>query len=268
MVSAVGHDHRAAVEEVGTAFSETEAASRWSWAAVGQQPSLFRGCFMGAAHRSPMAGSARAVSQRIHLLASFAAMGGAGCVGRSVARSAVGSRPTRPFAVGRDLFGRKFCSCKKGGLAVGKTKRGKGTKWMLLVDGQGIPLGVLLASASPHEAPLAEATLAQVKVPRPRGRPRQRPRRIIADKAYDSDPLRRRLKRRGIELIVPYRWYKKNKPFADRRKLRRCRRRWKIERTNAWLGFFRRLATRYDRILTIYRGFFHIACLIITLRHL
>jgi len=223
---------------------------------------------MGAAYRSPLAGSARAVSQRINLLASFAAMGGAGCVGRSVACLAVGPRSTRSIEMGGDFLGRKLCSCQKGGLAVGKTKRGKGTKWMLLVDGQGIPLGVLLASASPHEAPLAEATLAQVKVPRPRGRPRQRPRRIIADKAYDSDPLRRRLKRRGIELIVPYRWYKKNKPYADRRKLRRCRRRWKIERTNAWLGFFRRLATRYDRILTIYRGFFHIACLIITLRHL
>jgi len=185
-----------------------------------------------------------------------------------MAHLAVTIGSTRPAALGRDLFGRQFCVGKKRGLAVGKTKRGKGTKWMVLADGKGIPLGVLLASASPHEVTLAEATLAQVKVPRPRGRPRQRPERIIADKAYDSDPLRRRLKRRGIELIVPYRENKKKKPYADGRKLRRYKRRWKIERTNAWLGFFRRLAMRYDRILTIYRGFFHIACLIITLRHL
>jgi transposase len=151
---------------------------------------------------------------------------------------------------------------------VGKTKRGKGTKWMVLVDGQGIPLGALLASASPHESCLAEPTLAQVKVPRRRGRPRNKPARIVADKAYDSDPLRQRLKQRGIELIAPYRENKREKPFQDGRKLRRYRRRWKIERTNAWFGNYRRLVVRYDRLLTVYQGFFHVACLMITVRHL
>lgn len=170
--------------------------------------------------------------------------------------------------MGRGFHGWQLRPSKKRGLAVGKTKRGKGTKWMLVVDGQGIPLGVLLEIATRHEAPLAEATLEQVKVPRPRGRPRKRAPRVIADKAYDSDPLRRRLKRLGVELIAPYRRYKKNRPFADGRKLRRYRRRWKIERTIAWLSFFRRLVVRYDRKLTVYRGFFHIACLMITLRHL
>ncbi len=58
-----------------------------------------------------------------------------------------------------------FAPAKKGALAVGKTKRGKGTKWMVLVDGQGLPLGVRLESASPAEVTLAEATLAAVRVP-------------------------------------------------------------------------------------------------------
>jgi IS5 family transposase len=86
-------------------------------------------------------------------------------------------------------------------LAVGKTKRGKGTKWMVLVDGQGLPLGVRLESASPAEVTLAEATLAEVRVPRSQGRPRQKPERVIADAGYDSDPLRQRLKKRAIELV-------------------------------------------------------------------
>lgn len=170
--------------------------------------------------------------------------------------------------MGGDVHGRQLRTRKKRGLAVGKTKRGKGTKWMVVADGQGIPLGVLLETATRHEAPLAEATLDQVKVPRPRGRPRQRAPRVIVDKAYDSDPLRRRMKRRGTEWIAPYRSYKKNRPYADGRKLRRYHRRWKIERTIAWLSFFRRLTVRYDRIFIVYRGFFHIACLMITLRHL
>ena len=52
--------------------------------------------------------------------------------------------------------GRQFCSRQKGGDAVGKTKRGKGTKWMVVVDGQGIPLGSTLHSASPAEVTLVE----------------------------------------------------------------------------------------------------------------
>ena len=76
---------------------------------------------------------------------------------------------------------------------------------MVLVDGQGIPLGVRLASASPGEATLAEVALKEVRVPRVRGRPRQKPKRVIADRAYGSDPLREWLKKRGIELIAPYR---------------------------------------------------------------
>jgi transposase len=137
---------------------------------------------------------------------------------------------------------------------------------MVLVDGQGLPLGVRLESASPAEVKLAEATLAEVRVPRPKGRPRQKPKRIIADRGYDSDPLRERLGKRGIELIVPYRKRNKRRLYEDGRKLRRYKRRWIVERTNAWLGQFRRLLVRHEHLLATYRVFFYIACFLITLR--
>jgi transposase len=168
--------------------------------------------------------------------------------------------------VGGDVPGRQLRSGEKGGSAVGKTKRGKGTKWMVLVDGGGLPLGVRLESASPGEVTLAEATLAEVKVPRPKGRPRKKPKRVIADPAYDSDPLRERLAKRGIDLIVPYRENNKKRKHEDGRKLRRYKRRWIIERTNAWLGQFRRLLVRHEHLLLTYRAFFYLACLWITLR--
>ena len=41
-----------------------------------------------------------------------------------------------------------------------------------------------------------------------------------------------------------------------------------IERTFAWLQTYRRLLVRHDRILGLYQGFFHLACLMITLRYL
>jgi transposase len=169
----------------------------------------------------------------------------------------------------RFLPGRQFCPGQKGGDCVGKTKRGKGTKWMVVVDGQGVPLGSQLVSASPGEVTLAESTLAQISVPRGGpGRPQTRPLRVIADRAYDSDPLRWRLLRRGILLISPHRKGRRKPSLNDGRTLRRYRKRWRIERTFAWLGNFRRLLVRYDYHIKMYAAFFHLACLIVTLRHL
>jgi transposase len=137
---------------------------------------------------------------------------------------------------------------------------------MVVVDGQGIPLGSTLASASPSEVKLAEETLEAVKVPRAgRGRPKKRPTRLIADKGYDSDPLQKRLKHLKIDLIASHRSNRKKPKTQDGRKLRRYRKRWKVERTFAWLGNFRRLVFRYEQEIKMYRAFFHLACLIIVL---
>jgi transposase len=138
---------------------------------------------------------------------------------------------------------------------------------MVVVDGRGIPLGVRLYSASPAEVRLAEETLATIRVGRRHcaGRPRQKPARVIADKGYDSDALRERLRRRGITLIAPHRSNRHRTPPQDGRVLRRYKKRWIVERSLAWLGNFRRLVVRYDRSLTIYQAFVHIACFIIVL---
>jgi len=91
---------------------------------------------------------------------------------------------------------------------------------MVVVDGQGIPLGNYLDSASPAEVKLVDKTLRQVRVPRRGcGRPKSKLRRLIADRAYDSDPLRKELRARGIELICPHRSVAKNLP---RKRVVRC----------------------------------------------
>jgi transposase len=128
---------------------------------------------------------------------------------------------------------------------------------------------LLAAAADVSEHRLAEGTLGTVKVPRRGpGRPRSRLRRVIADRGCDSDPLRGRLKKRGTRLIAPYRSNNRHRRFEDQRKLRRYRKRWKIERTNAWLQNFRRIQVRYDHLIAVFQGFFHFACLLITLRRL
>jgi len=233
---------------------------------VGIEPGLLRRHPLDFANRSGMAFPAGRVSLAIDLLAAAEAVGRGRRLAGCVAHTAGGAGRRRSTQVGRNLLGRQLRSGKKRGAAVGKTKRGKGTKWMVLVDGQGLPLGLRLESASPGEATLAEATLAEVRVPRPKGRPRQKPKRVIADRGYDSDPLRERFKKRGIDLIVPYRKNNKARRYEDGRKLRRYKRRWIVERTNAWLGQFRRLLVRHEHLLSTYRAFFYLACFWITLR--
>jgi len=190
-----------------------------------------------------------------------------GSLAENLAHFPVAAGCGRTLGLGGGLHGRQLRTGEKGGAAVGKTRRGKGSKWMVVVDGQGIPLGGTIISASPAEVRLAEETLKTVKVPRPgRGRPKSRPKRLIADKAYDSDKLRARVGGKGIRLLVPYRRNRKRARKQSPEVEARYRHRWKIERTFAWLGNFRRLVVRYERLITVYLGFFHLACIIIALR--
>jgi transposase len=90
---------------------------------------------------------------------------------------------------------------------------------------------------------------------------------LIADRAYDSDPLDQTLAREGIELIAPHRGNRVKPATQDGRALRRYRRRWKIERLFAWLQNFRRVATRYEYYAENYLGFVQLACVMILFRH-
>ena len=145
---------------------------------------------------------------------------------------------------------------------MGKTKRGKGTKLMALADACGVPISVCAASASGHEVTLVEEVLAASFV-------RERPERLIGDRAYDSDPLDAALREEGIEMIAPHRRRNRMKPKTqDGRKLRRYKRRWKIKRLFAWLRNFRRLVVRYERLVGHYLGFVRLGCIVILLRYL
>jgi transposase len=166
------------------------------------------------------------------------------------------------------LHGRELFASKKRGEAIGPTRKGKGTKWVVVADGRGVPIGHLTASASPSEYRLAEATLNTVRIPRNGpGRPRKRLPKIIADRGYDSDPLRAAFKRRGTRLLVPNRPNRRNN-LQDKRTIRCYKRRWIIERTNSWISSWKRIAVRYDRLLSTWNGLLHAAFMVITVRKL
>jgi hypothetical protein len=82
-------------------------------------------------------------------------------------------KPDQTFLAEAFLDG-SFASAKKRAPRSVKPS-GKGTKWKAPIYAGGLPLGVRLESASPAEVTIAEATPAEVKVRRPKGRPRQKP---------------------------------------------------------------------------------------------
>ena len=131
---------------------------------------------------------------------------------------------------------------------------------MAIADASGLPYALHVDSASPHEVKLVRKTI--------RGRfTAKLPKRIIGDKAYDSDPLDRELKAVGIEMIAPRRSNRKKHKTQDGRPLRRYRKRWKVERLFAWLQNFRRLVVRYEYYQENFLGILQPGCIVILMRY-
>jgi transposase len=131
---------------------------------------------------------------------------------------------------------------------------------MAVADRNGLPVSICAESATPHEVKLATSTLLQMVVP-------DAPQNLVGDNAYDSDRLDAELRFYGIEVIAPHRRNRRNST-QDRRRLKRYRRRWKIERLFAWLQNFRRLVVRYERHVENFHGMLQLASSLILLRHL
>jgi hypothetical protein len=125
---------------------------------------------------------------------------------------------------------------------------------MLHVDGEGTPLAADIASASEAEVNLVEPLLDKRTI-------RRRARRLIYDRAADSDPLRQRLKARRIELICPHRKNRTRPNTQDGRPLRRYKRRYKVERSISWLFNHRRLLVRHERYAHLFLGLVQLACM-------
>jgi len=216
---------------------------------------------LDSADRRSVEGLARAVSVVPDLPPPFSAMDARGCFQADTGgacRGPAGTRRDRPVG---SFYRRLLREREKRGLAVGKTKRGKGTKVMAVADRGGLPVAVHVTSASPHEVTLVEETLDRLWTSAP-------PERLLGDKAYDSDELDRRLlEERSIEVIAPHRSNRRRGATQDGRALRRYKRRWKVERLHAWLQNFRRLVVRYEYHATNFLAMVQLGCIIILLRH-
>ena len=136
-----------------------------------------------------------------------------------------------------------------------------GSKHHLIVDLHGLPLGVELTGGNRNDVtqllPLVDGIGA---IAGKRGRPRQRPDQVIADRGYDHDKYRHELWRRGVKPVIARRATEHGSGLG--------RVRWVVERTFAWLHNFRRLRIRWERDASMHRALLSRGCALICWRRL
>ncbi len=150
------------------------------------------------------------------------------------------------------------------------------TKRHILTDEKGIPLSVVISSASTHDIKLVTDVVdnsvikrqRQLPSPKPKRRIRRRLQHLCLDKAYNSEPEEQELIRLGYVLHIPYK-KKKGKEVDDEKTItilnrkKHSPKRWVVERTNSWHNKFRKLFTRYEKKVENYLGLVQLSCCII-----
>ena len=150
--------------------------------------------------------------------------------------------------------------------ALGRSRGGFGTKVHLVTDGRGLPLALHLTGGQRQECEVLEPVLQAIRIPLPRGRPRQRPAALAGDKAYSFPRLRHWLRAHHVRAVIPERRDQQDRrarrpgrrPRFDRRAYRA---RNVIERAVGWLKERRRVATRYEKLAIQYLAMLYVSLL-------
>jgi putative transposase len=124
-----------------------------------------------------------------------------------------------------------------------------------------VPLAIAVDGANVPDLKLVAETLDAIPIERPEPTSEE-PQHLCLDKGYAGEPVDQQVHQRGYIPHVPRKANQPEKPKRRRTKSRR----WKVERTHAWLNRARRLLIRWEKKAANYLGFLHLQSAIVTLR--
>ena len=139
-------------------------------------------------------------------------------------------------------------------------RRKPGTKHTLMVSRSGVPLAIRTAGANASDhTQIIPLVLDFPRVGGRRGRPKELPDELHADRGYDCEATRWLLRWLGIE---PHIARRKTAHGSGLGKVR-----WVVERTISWLKGLRRMRVRYDRLGVIQDAWTTLAASVIRFLH-
>src|SRR5580700_10231809 len=162
-----------------------------------------------------------------------------------------------------NLDGTLVQSPKYEGTGYDKQHKRYGTNVSLLTERNGLPLTNMTSKGNRNDIASAEATMQKLRVGAKR-----RVLELNADKGYDSKAFRRHLRKQGTGTNIPERKFKHRRKRGRRPHMNKAHFTFRafVERTNAWLKYFRKLRYRWDRKKAMFQAHVDLACLLICLR--
>jgi transposase len=146
-------------------------------------------------------------------------------------------------------------AAKKGGQdaqALGRSRGGFGTKLHVCVDATGLPVRLILGPAQQHDITAAHDLIQALEAEH-----------VIADKAYDADPLHDAILEHGGQPVIPPRGHRRHKHAYDRDLYKERNR---VENFFKRIKHYRRIATRYDKLAHTFMGFIVLASIMLWLK--